>query len=185
MKRFFITLITSLLFAGAAYATPITFTDTTKFTPTGTTAIEDLQSFGGSSVSYLSGIGDYVTWKHFFTFNPPAAEILQGTLKLKLVDDERDTLNPFTWEFAFGFAENGQWDIGAVNTGSYLYDVQVAALEDGEFELTLLSLGGDFSIVRSDLTITYEPVPEPSTILLLSAGLLGLGYVARRRRANV
>lgn len=34
------------------------------------------------------------------------------------------------------------------------------------------------------ITATASPVPEPSTVLLLGAGLLGLGAVARRRRAN-
>lgn len=184
MRRFFITLIAALSFAGAAYATPITFTDTTKFSKTGTDAVGDLVAYGGSSVSFLTGFGDYVTWKHLFTFAPPAAEILEATLKLSLVDDEIDTWKLSTWEFAFGIAENGQWDIGAINTGSYLFGVNVAALEDGEFEILLKSVGGDFSITQSDLTITYQPVPEPSTILLVTAGLLGVGYFARKRRVN-
>ena len=182
MKRFFIALIAALSFASAAYAVPITFTDTTKFNSAGTLAAEDLVSYGGSSVSFLSGFRDYVTWRHLFSFSPPAAQILQGTLKLTLVDDEADSILPSTWEFAFGYAESGQWDIGAVDTGSYSYGVNVSSLKDGEFKITLESLAGDFSILQSDLRITYEPVPEPSTILLVTAGLLGVGYFARRRR---
>ena len=180
MKRSIISLITLLFLAGAAYATPITFTDTTHFTSTGTEAAEDLQGYGGSSVSGLARAGDYVAWKHFFTFDPPAAQILQGTLKVTLLDDEAEWWD--TFEFALGFAENGQWALGEVDTGTYHYGVNIAALEDGVFGVKLLSLGGDFAITDSELTITYEPVPEPSTFLLLSAGLLGLGYFARKRR---
>lgn len=183
MKRFFIALIAALSFASAAYATPITFTDKTTFNTTGTVATEDLVSYGGSSASFLSKSGDYVTWKHIFTFSPPAAQILNGTLKLTLVDDEADNIiTPSSWEFAFGYAENGQWDIGAVDSGSYQYGVNLAALTDGVFRITLQSVLGDFSITQSDLTITYQPVPEPSTILLVTAGLLGVGYYARKRR---
>ena len=185
MKRFFITLIAALSFASASYATPLTFTDTTRFTESGTIESGDLQSYGGGTVNKLDGIGDYVFWKHFFTFAPPAAQILEGTLRLTLADDEGDIWwNPLTWEIGFGYAEDGQWDIGAVNSGTYVYGASISALEDGAFGVTLASLGGDFFITQSDLTITYEPVPEPSTILLLACGLLGIGCFARRRRTN-
>ena len=62
--------------------------------------------------------------------------------------------------------------------------VKVSGVAYGAFGVTLASLGGDFFITQSDLTITYEPVPEPSTILLLACGLLGIGCFARRRRTN-
>ena len=185
MKALLTTLIAALFLASAAYAVPITFTDTTQFTTTGTIATEDLQGFGTGTVNKLDGTGDFVTWTHSFTFAPPAAQILLGTLTLSLYDDEADRLlNPSTWELGFGFADDGQWDLGPVDTGLYQYGVDVSALNDGELEITVASLLGDFYIGKSDLTVTYEPVPEPSTILLLGIGLLGAGIFTRRRKTS-
>lgn len=185
MKVLFVTLFAALSLASAAYAVPITITDTTQFTATGTIAPEDLQAFGTGTVNKLDGTGDFVTWTHSFTYAPPAAQILLGTLTLSLYDDEADKLlNPSTWELGAGYAEDGQWDLGPVDTGLYHYGVDVSALNDGELEVTVASLLGDFSIVRSDLTVTYEPVPEPSTILLLGIGLLGAGVFTRRRKTS-
>ena len=36
--------------------------------------------------------------------------------------------------------------------------------------------------IRSNDPATISPVPEPSTVILLGAGLIGLGFVARKRR---
>lgn len=182
MKVFFIALITALLMTSTAYAVPITFTDTTQFTPTGTIAPEDLQRYGGGTVNKLDGIGDFVTWTHFFTLVPPAAKLLDGSLTLSLRDNEADTWNIFSWELAVVLLEDGRWDFGEADTGKYQYDLNVFTLRDGEFGVMVASIWGDFYLLQSDLTVTYEPVPEPSTILLLGAGLLGLGIYARRRR---
>ncbi|MEA2085189.1 MAG: PEP-CTERM sorting domain-containing protein [Thermodesulfobacteriota bacterium] len=168
-------------FAGVVGATPLTFTDTTMFTATGTNPAEDLDKFGWGDVNKLDGLLDYVKWTHHYDFIPPAEEVLTGSLTLALRDDNDPGW--FKAELAIGWAESGEWDLGEVDTGSYTYGVTASYLADGEFTITLASLGGDFYIDRSDLEITYNPapVPEPSTILLMGTGLLGIIGFGRKK----
>jgi len=163
--------------AGAA----IIFTDTTQFTTTGTILPEDYVDHGWGDVNKLDWTSDFVTWTHSFGFDPAAAEVLSGKLTLSLRDDDTDTWCPITWDVGIGWAEDGTWDIGGVDTGLYGYDVTASYLVDGTFTVTLGSVWGDFYIEKSDLEITYNPVPVPSTILLMGGGLFGLvGYNRKR-----
>ena len=187
MKKALIGLSAMLLVFGTvsvAGAAPITFTDITTFTATGTDSSKDLVSYGGSEVYKLEYFTDWVKWTHKYDFNPPVDTVLSGNLSLHLRDDGGYW---DLYEFAFGWAEDGTWGFGEVDTGIYSYDVSAAFLADGEFTITLVSLGGDFYIDQSDLEITYEPVsepvPEPATMLLFGVGLVGLSGIHRKKRA--
>ena len=184
MKKFLMFLCAVMLvFAvtGVAEAVPITFTDTTVFTETGTNLPEDYDDHGWGDVNFIEGSGDYVTWTHYFDFDPAAEEVLSGGLTLWLSDDETDTYNPATWEIGIFWAEDGTWEMGGVDTGTYGYDISASCLDDGTFTVTLVSVTGDFYIDKAELDITYNPVPEPSTILLMGSGLLGLVGYSRKR----
>ncbi|MEA1934273.1 MAG: PEP-CTERM sorting domain-containing protein [Thermodesulfobacteriota bacterium] len=165
-----------------AGATPITLIDTTIFTATGTNPNEDLVDYGWGEVNKLDGIGDYVVWTHHYDFIPAVQTVLSGNLSVYLRDEDDGGF----WdscEFAFGWAEDGTWGLGEVDTGIYSYDVTAKFLYDGEFTITLVSLWGDFYIDQSELEITYEPVPEPATMLLFGVGLVGLAGIHRKKRA--
>jgi hypothetical protein len=188
MKKIGLAIMALLVFSAATplYASVLNFTDTTLFTQTGTLPSEDYDGHNGwwgPNVKWLSGFGDYVTWTHHFSFEQTLEDVLSGTLSITLYDN--DPLDNRLWkkEYALGWGEDASWALGEVDPITYSYSVNTNYLEDGTYRVTLMSLGGDFGIERSDLEITYNGTPEPATLSLLGLGLTGLLGSRRKKRS--
>ncbi len=98
-------------------------------------------------------------------------------------------VNPATGQFQLNSANfnNGtaySWTLLTAGTpitgftGSNQFDVDDTTDFQNPFQ------GGTFSVgvIGNELTLTFSPVPEPSTWVLMATGLCALGAAARRRR---
>lgn len=65
---------------------------------------------------------------------------------------------------------------------SRTFDVSITGLEPGTYDFEVFARGVD-AVERDRITVVGDVVatPEPGTMLLLGAGLLGLGIVGHRR----
>ena len=85
-----------------------------------------------------------------------------------IVGGNNDARTPQNSVVAFNFAELAGFN-GLTTGAGYVFDSQ---------------LTGGTDVYRISFEVVTAPVPEPATYALLGAGLLAVGWVARRRRAQ-
>ena len=151
----------------------------------------DVVDFGGTGNLYMSGgdpldltDNDSVTYTHDISddgYSPFTHNLLSAVMEVAVTDDDLLFLEYVYIDLA-GLFNDMLEEVGfnqtiTVNLGGLgLLDLWF----DGMFDVTITATLGDFFLVSSTLTAEAAEIPEPSTLVLLAVGLLGMGLTGRK-----
>lgn len=191
MKKVIIVIAAMMFLAsGSTFAAPITLENHISFgnNPGDTVSSSDDDvvvngiEYGGSNVSKLERSGDFLKWSYSFTFEPiPNDDPISGKLTIKFKDDGDIWL-----EYGRAFINGTEVMRREIDTMNLAFTAQVI---NGQVVVRVEDTGiclSDFYVTGADFQLTYNPVapapvPEPATMTLLGIGMLGAGFVARKR----
>ena len=137
----------------------------------------------GNTFTFSSGIDFY------FFETPNASNTPNDIFVLK---DPTATIGSFAFDgytYTYQFSGLGFSNIGTTWGSGYADYITNNLPDDATVGLPYIGWVTTEGLTNTaqffvSITATPNPVPEPSTMLLLGAGLLGLGAAARRRRVN-
>ena len=184
MKKFTVLFVTLafVMISTMAWAIPTTWTDVIDFNP-------DVKI--PPAYSYTHNIAD----NGFSSFLMGGNDTISSyELTVALYDDKLGT----TGIFGIIFPDLGEGASILTTGGVYTYNFALTSqtytgnvfgtldlFADGKFGVGISPLFGDFVLASSSLTAYGDngsaPVPEPGTMMLLGAGLLGLAVYGKRR----
>lgn len=139
-------------------------------------------------------LGQSVSWTHnILDWGFDLGSAQSASLVIDLKDDKND---PWYQPFEIALIQLGYFDLGdgglANPVESWFGNLGISSLAklnaDGTLFVKVTSTLGDFFVGKSTLTVVTKDaapvnVPEPSAILLLAMGLLGLGIMRKKVRA--
>jgi len=152
---------------GVANAGPVTWTDFHDYTP-------DLLLNTFQTEFFTHDITDGVGG-----FNPGSDQIDSYSLTFDLYDD-KDQASEWALFVQPGGA-NVFTSVAGTETASWTFGGMWELENTGHLSVAFSSLLGDFYLGSSTLTVKGHSVPEPGTLALFGAALLGFGLIRRKR----
>jgi len=155
---------------GVANAGPVTWTDFHDFTPDRLVTIFSPVVF---SHDITGGVGG---------FNPGSDQVDSYSLTFDLYDDRDQTQEIALFSQPGNLFSNAFFSLtGTESSSSWTVSGQWQLESSGHLTVAISSLLGDFYLGSSTLTVKGHSVPEPGTLAMFGAALLGFGLIRRKR----